>query len=61
MPSENTEPVHAAARRELARELVKGDAGNRYVGPKAIERKNGQREEDLLAQLRNLEGIDNRA
>ena len=48
---------HAAALRELGSELVEGYAGNRHVGTEAVERKDSQREEDLLAQLRNLEAV----
>ena len=75
MPSENTEKFDSAPpvnRSSMVMdtpplsvnwvsELVEGYAGNRHVGAEAVERKDGQREEDLLAQLRNLEGIDDRA
>ena len=46
---------------ERVSELAERDARNRHVGTESIERKDAQREQDLLAQLGNLERVDDRA
>ena len=38
--------------------LMEGNARHRHVGTEAVERENSQGEEDLLAQLRNLECVN---
>ncbi len=73
MPSENTEkfdnapPVNRSSIvmetpcSGTVRELVERDAGHRNVRAETIQRKDTQREQDLLAQLGYLERIDDRA
>ena len=46
---------------ERVSELVERDTRNRHVGTESIKRKDAQREQDLLAQLGNLERVDDRA
>ena len=59
---EQVEHGHGHARvLERVRELVERDAGHRHVRAETIQREDSQSEQDLLAQLRYLECIDDRA
>ena len=71
MPSENTEkfdsapPVNRSSMViatpvswKAVGKLMEGNARHRHVGTEAVQRKNSQGEEDLLAQLRNLECVN---
>ena len=56
---EQVEHGHSHARVLEGRgKLMEGNARHRHVGTEAVQRKNSQGEEDLLAQLRNLECVN---
>ena len=57
---EEVEPRHADASPagERIRELVEGDARHRHERAEAVQRQDGQGEQDLIAQIRHLECIN---